>query len=291
MTFKEKINAGKYLITGEVGPPKGIGLDHLFREAESFKGRVDAINVTDIQSSCMRVGSLAVSYLLRQKGYEPIFQATCRDRNRLALQSDILSASVLGIENILILTGDHPGVGDHPQAKPVFDLNSVQLLQAAKGLTDGHDMAGNKLDGVPPKYCLGAVVNPGADPIEPEILRLEKKVAAGAEFVQTQAVYEPEKFKVFMDMVRHINVPILAGVVVLKSASMAKYMNEHVAGVFVPQRLIEEMESTKKEDRQKKAVEVSVRLIGELKPLCRGIHLMPLGWGALAGQILDGARL
>jgi 5,10-methylenetetrahydrofolate reductase len=289
MIFKDKLNSGKFLITSEVGPPKGADVSHLLDEAEQFKARVDATNVTDIQSSCMRVGSLAVSFLLKQRGHEPIFQLTCRDRNRLALQSDALSAAILGIENILILTGDHQSLGDHPQAKGVFDLNSVQLLEVVKGLKGGHDMMGNKLEGPPPKFCVGAVVNPGADPIEPEIIKLEKKVKAGAEFIQTQAVYEPEKFRAFMEMVKHIKVPILVGIVLLKSAGMAKYMNKNVAGVFVPDNLIKEMETTK--DKKATSVEIGARLIKELKDLCQGVHIMPLGWDDLIVKVLDKAGI
>ncbi len=289
MKFKEKIQAGKFLITGEVGPPKGADVAHLLEEADLFKTRVDATNVTDIQSSVMRVGSLAVSYLLKQRGNEPIFQVTCRDRNRLALQSDILSAAILGIENLLILTGDHQSLGDHPQAKGVFDLNSVQLLEVVKGLQEGHDMVGNKLEGPAPKFCVGAVVNPGADPIEPEIIKLEKKIKVGAEFIQTQAVYEPEKFKAFMDMIKHIKVPILVGIVLLKSAGMARYMNKNVAGVFVPDSLIKEMETTK--DKKSTSVEIGARLIKELKDLCQGVHIMPLGWDDLVVKVLDRAGI
>jgi len=291
MTFKDKILAGKFLITGEVGPPKGVDVAHLLEEADIFKDRVDATNVTDIQSSVMRVGSLAVSYLLKDRGHTPIFQLTCRDRNRLALQSDVLSAAILGIENILILTGDHQALGDHPQAKGVFDLNSVQLLDAVKGLQEGHDMMGNKLEGAAPRFCVGAVVNPGADPIEPEIIKLEKKIHAGAEFIQTQAVYEPGKFKAFMTMIKYIKVPILAGIVLLKSAGMAKYMNENVAGVYVPPDLIEEISSVPKEARQNKSVEIAARLIKGLRPLCAGIHIMPLGWDKCIPQVLDMAGL
>lgn len=289
MTFKEKILAGKFLITGEVGPPKGADVTHLLTEADLFKDRVDATNVTDIQSSVMRVGSLAVSHLLRDRGHTPIFQVTCRDRNRLALQSDILSAAILGIENILILTGDHQALGDHPQAKGVFDLNSVQLLEVVKGLQEGRDMIGNKLEGPPPKFCVGAVVNPGADPIEPEIIKLQKKVQAGAEFIQTQAVYEPDKFKNFMGMIKDLKVPVLAGIVLLKSAGMARYMNKNVAGVFVPDNLIKEMETTK--DKKATSVEIAARIIKELKDSCRGIHIMPLGWDDLVVKVIDKAGI
>ena len=291
MTFKEKIQAGKFLLTSEIGPPKGIQTKMILEDAELIRGRVDAINVTDLQSSVMRLGSLAVSALLKQKGFEPIFQITCRDRNRLSLQSDILSAASLGIENLLILTGDYTTLGDHPQAKPVFDLDSVQLLSVVGGLQAGTDMAGNKLEGEPPKFCLGAVVNPGADPLEPAIIKMEKKIQAGAEFFQTQAVYDIKVFENFLTKIKHLKTTILAGIVLLKSAGMAKYMNENVAGVFVPQNLIDEMKSVSKEDRAKKSIDITARLIKELKPMCQGVHIMPIGWDKKVPLVLDAAGL
>jgi len=291
MTFKDKIQAGKFLITSEIGPPKGIQTKTILEDAELVRGRVDGINVTDLQSSVMRLGSLAVCALLKQKGFEPIFQITCRDRNRLALQSDILSAAALGIENILALTGDHPKLGDHPDSMPVFDLDSVQLLQVIKKLQDGLDMNGNKLEGNPPKFCMGAVVNPGADPIEPQIIKMEKKIEAGAEFFQTQAVYDIKTFENFLSKIKNLKTTILAGIVLLKSAGMAKYMNENVAGVFVPQNLIDEIKSVSKEDRVKKSVEIAARLIKELKPMCQGVHIMPIGWDNKVPLVLDAAGL
>jgi len=289
MTFKEKLQSGKFMVTSEIGPPKGIETKKILEDAELIRGRVDAINVTDLQSSVMRLGSLAVCSLLKQRGFEPIFQVTCRDRNRLALQSDILSAAALGIENLLILTGDHPTLGDHPEAKPVFDLDSAQLLQVVKKLQQGLDMKGNKLEGQPPKFCMGAVVNPGADPIEPQILKMEKKIAAGAEFFQTQAVYDLKVFESFLSKIKHLQVPILAGIVLLKSAGMAKYMNKNVAGVFVPENLIKEMEETK--DKVAKSIEIAARLIKELKSLCQGVHIMPIGWDSKVPLVLDAAGL
>jgi 5,10-methylenetetrahydrofolate reductase len=289
MTFKEKLQAGKFLVTSEIGPPKGIETAHLLEDAELIRGRVDAINVTDLQSSVMRLGSLAVCSLLKQKGFEPIFQVTCRDRNRLALQSDLLSAAALGIENVLILTGDHPTLGDHPEAKPVFDLDSVQLLQVVRQLQQGTDMKGNKLEGAAPKFCVGAVVNPGADPIEPQILKMEKKIEAGAEFFQTQAIYDLKVFENFLSKIKHLKTTILGGIVLLKSAGMAKYMNKNVAGVFVPDNLIKEMEETK--EKQAKSVEIAARLIKELKPMCQGIHIMPIGWDKKVLLVLNAAGL
>lgn len=278
-------------MTSEIGPPKGIETKVILEDAELVRGRVDAINVTDLQSSVMRLGSLAVCGLLRQKGLEPIFQITCRDRNRLALQSDILSAAALGIENILALTGDYTTLGDHPDAKPVFDLDSVQLLQVAKRLQEGFDMKGNKLEGSPPKFCLGAVVNPGADPIEPQIVKMEKKIEAGAEFFQTQAVYDVKAFENFLGNIKHLKTTILAGIVLLKSAGMARYMNENVAGVFIPQNLIDEMASVSKQDRVKKSIEIAARLIKELKSMCHGVHIMPIGWDKVVPKVLDASGL
>ena len=288
MTFCDKIKAGKFLITSEIGPPKGVDIKEMLDDAELIKARVDAINVTDLQSSVMRLGSLAVCRLLKERAIEPIFQITCRDRNRLALQSDLLSAYVLGIENVLALTGDYPTLGDHPEAKPVFDLDSVQLLEVIKALQAGKDMKGNALKGSP-KFCVGAVVNPGADPIEPEIIKMEKKIEAGAVFFQTQAVYDIGLFKKFLDNIKHLKTTILAGIVLLKSAGMAIFMNKNVAGVFVPDNLIKEMEETK--DKSAKSIEIASRLIKELKPLCQGIHIMPIGWDKKVPLTLDAAGL
>ncbi len=289
MTFQEKLRNNSFVVTSEIGPPKGIETAKLIEEALHIRSRVDAINVTDLQSSVMRLGSLAVCALLKQQGIETVFQLTCRDRNRLALQSDLLSAAALGIENVLLLTGDHTSLGDHPDAKPVFDLDSVQLLQVARGLMQGTDMRGNKLSGKTPHFCLGAVVNPGADPLEPQIVKMEKKIEAGAEFFQTQAVYDVGVFETFLQKTRHLKVPVMAGIVFLKSAGMARYMNKNVAGVSVPEQLIKEMETTA--DKAAQSVEISARLIRQLKPLCQGIHLMPIGWDALLPRVLDASGL
>lgn len=290
MSFKEKLKTDKFITTCEVGPPKGIDVDRILKDVEPLKGRVDAINVTDMQSSVMRLGSLAMCYLLKTRGHEPIFQLTTRDRNRLALQSDILSAAVLGIENALVLTGDHPSRGDHPQAKPVYDLDSVQLLEVIKLLNSGVDMAGNKLQGEPDIFP-GAAVNPGVDPIEPEIIKMEKKIKAGAKFFQTQAVFDIGKFAAFIKRVKHLDTPILASIILLKSPAMARYMNDNVAGVYVPDVLIKEIGSVDEKDRIKKAVEIAARLTKELKTLCRGVHIMPIGWESKVGLLLDAAGL
>jgi len=290
MKLSELFTKGKFVVTSEIGPPKGVNIEPLLEEAELLKGKVDAINVTDLQSSVMRLGSLAVCRLLKERGIEPVFQVTCRDRNRLALQSDLISAYVLGVENVLCLTGDHNVLGDHPESKPVFDLDSVTLLQTAKGLIEGKDMAGNKLDGTP-DFCLGAVVNPGADPLEPQIIKMEAKVEAGAQFFQTQAVYDVKKFEQFIRATEHIKVPIMVGIVLLKSAGMARFMNANVAGVFVPDELINIMAKASKEERPRKSMEIAVSLIKQMKGMCQGVHLMPLGWDKYVPRILEEAEL
>jgi 5,10-methylenetetrahydrofolate reductase len=255
---------------------------------ELLRSRVDAFNVTDQQSSVMRLGSLAVSALLKQRGVEPIFQVTCRDRNRIALQSDLLSAAVLGIENVLCLTGDYVSLGDHPQAKPVFDLDSVSLLQTAVRLQEGYDLSGQELKGKP-SFFLGASVTPGANPVEPQIIKMEKKVAAGAQFFQTQAIYEPDQFADFMRQVEHLGVPVVAGIILLKSAGMARFMNRNIAGVHVPDTLIAKMEAAK--DRAKTSIEIAGWLVREVKGLCQGVHIMALGWEKYVPAVLDEAGL
>jgi 5,10-methylenetetrahydrofolate reductase len=288
--LRETLEGKGFVVTGEIGPPKGVDLEKCLDEADALRGRVTAINVTDLQSAVLRIGSLAVSSKLVERGLEPVFQVTCRDRNRLALQSDLLSAWALGIENVLCLTGDHPILGDHTETKPVYDLDSVQLLKAASILNQGHDMSGHELESSP-DFFLGAVVTPAAEPLEPQIIKMKKKIDAGARFFQTQAIYEPERFKQFIKQVQGFNVPVIAGIVLLKSAAMAKFMNSNVAGINVPENIIQEMEETAKEDRKKKAVEISARIIQQVKPFCQGVHIMPLGWDELIPDILKEAGL
>lgn len=288
MGLQESLAAGKFVVTAEVGPPKGTNIEEMMADAELLRGRVEAINVTDLQSSVMRLGSLAVCHLLQERGLEPIWQITCRDRNRLALQADLLSASVLGIKNVLALTGDYASLGDHPQAKPVFDLDSVSLIRVIKKLEAGTDMVGNPLHGAP-KFFVGAVVNPGGNPLEAQIIKMEKKIAAGAAFFQTQAVYDLSAFEKFMKRVAHFKVPVLAGIIMLKSAGMARFMNKNVAGVFVPEPLIQRM--AKAEDKVKTSIEIAAELIKELKGMCQGVHIMPIGWESKVPALLDAANL
>ncbi len=290
MKLKDLFEKGKFVITSEIGPPKGTNIEPILEEMALLKDKVDAINITENQSSVMRLGSMAVCRLLKERGFEPVFQITCRDRNRLALQSDLISASVLGIENVLCLTGDHVVLGDHPQTKPVFDLDSVHLLRVARDLVNGQDMVGNKLDGSP-DFCLGAVVNPGADPPEPQIIKMEAKAEAGAEFFQTQAVYDVKKFEEFIKAAEHIKVPVMLGIVLLKSAGMARFMNANVAGVSVPDKFIKIMTEASKEDRPRNSIEIAASLIKEMKGMCQGVHIMSLGWDRFVPSLLELAEL
>jgi 5,10-methylenetetrahydrofolate reductase len=291
-TFKEALQSGDFVITAEVGPPKGTNIEEMLHHIDLLKDKVDALNVTDNQSSVMRISSLSVAHLIKERGGESILQMTCRDRNRISLQSELLGAHILGVHNVLCLTGDYITVGDHIDAKPVFDLDSVQLIQAVRSLEKGKDLGGNELN-KPVEFCVGAIVTPEADPIEPQLLKFEKKVKAGAEFFQTQAIYDLNKFKDFMKYARKFNVKIMAGIVLLVSAGMAKYMNVNVPGIFVPQDLIDEMSSAPKGKGLEKGIEIAGRMIKQLKDekVCDGVHIMAIGKEGVVPQILSAAGI
>jgi len=285
-SLQQALAKGEFAVTAEVAPPKGIDTSEMMENAEFLRGKVHGVNLTDQQSSVMRLGSLASCRLLKEAGFEPVFQLTTRDRNRIALQSDLLSAYALGIENVLCLTGDHVTLGDHPQAKPVFDLDSVSLLMAAKGLASGTDMAGESLEGIP-TFHLGAVVTPGYEPMEIQLLKMERKIKAGAQFFQTQAVYDPELFRRFMEGAKDLGVPVMLGLVLLKSAGMARYMNKNVAGVSVPDSIIDEMKKT--DDKVATSIKIAARIIRQTREMCQGVHLMTMGWERYVPDILTEA--
>jgi methylenetetrahydrofolate reductase (NADPH) len=291
-SFKDALKSGEFVVTAEIGPPKGTDTQEMRHHIELLKDKVHGLNMTDNQSSVMRLSSLVGCHIIRELGGEPILQMTGRDRNRMALQSDLISAAVLGIENVLALTGDHITMGDHKDAKPVHDLESVQILRAMKTLETGQDLGGNSLKGTP-KFCAGAVVTPEADPIEPQLLKFEKKIKAGAEFFQTQAVYDMDNLKRFMDYAGKFDVKILAGIVLLVSAGMAKFMNNNVAGIFVPESLVAEMESVPKKEQMKKGIDIAGRMIRRIKEegICHGVHIMAIGKEGFVPDILKEANL
>ena len=287
MRITELFDNGEFVVTAEVGPPKGIHIEHLVDEAKSYLSGITAVNVTDNQSSVMRMGSLPTCVALKNAGLTPIFQVTCRDRNRIGLQSDLLGAAMLGIDNILCLTGDHTTLGDHPGAKPVFDLDSVSLLHTVSQLEKGVDLGGNPLVGEPPKFAKGAVVSPCSDSVDAQLAKMERKVMAGADYFQTQAVFEPEKFIRFMEQAKQFGKPVQLGVIIPKSAGMAKFMNNNVAGIHVPQEMIDALAADK--ERAKAGitgVEIAAKIIRECRPYCQGVHIMALGWESKVPDLL-----
>ena len=292
MKITELFERGEFVISTEVGPPKGIHIEGIIEEAKTYLGGVTAVNVTDNQSSVMRLGSLATCKALLDVGMNPIFQLTCRDRNRLALQSDLLSAAMFGIDNVLCLTGDHTRMGDHPGAKPVFDLDSVSLLHTVCQLESGVDLAGNPLEGEPPKFAKGAVVSPCSDSVDAQLAKMERKVNAGCEFFQTQAVFEPEKFIAFMERASQFGVPVQLGVIIPKSAGMCRFLNNNVAGIHVPDEMLEKLSADK--ERAKAGitgVEIAAQVIKECRPYCQGVHIMALGWESKVPALLEQAGI
>ena len=290
--FEEKLCSNGFLVTTEVGPPKGADISETVHHIDLLKDKVDAINVTDHQSSVMRFPSLGGCLLVKERGGEPVLQVTCRDRNRLALQADLLMAYSRGIGNVLCLTGDAIDVGDHKEAKPVFDLDSVQLLKMIKTMEGGTDIAGNDLKGVP-KFCVGASVHPEADIVEPQLVKFDKKVGAGAQFFQTQGIFDLGNLRRFMQYASQFDVKILAGMIVMASARMARYMNDNVPGIIVPQAIIDELATAEKGKGLQKGIEIVVRLIKTIKEenLCHGVHVMAVGNEAIVPDILEAAEL
>jgi len=289
-SFRDVLDSGKFVITSEIGPPKGTNLEKMMHHIHLLKNKVDALNVTDHQSSVMRFPSIGGALAVKEEGGEPILQMTCRDRNRMALEAELLFAYTRGIRNVLCLTGDAIPVGDHKMAKGVFDLDSSQLLRTVRLLESGKDLGGNDLDGKV-EFCAGAIVTPEADPLEPQLIKFEKKIDLGAEFFQTQAVYDLDNFRDFMEFARKFKPKILAGIILLVSARMAKFMNNNVPGVFVPQTLIDELASAPKGTALKKGIEIAGRMIRQIKEenLCDGVHIMAIGKEEVVPDILDAA--
>lgn len=288
MTFREKLRSGEFVVTADVIPPKGTAVYKSLKGIELLKGRVDAINVADMPRANMRMGALAVCVRIEEMGIEPIMQITCRDRNRISLQSEMLSAYALGVRNILCLRGDEATDSDNPDTKPVFDLDTVQLLAVARNLEKGFDMGGKRLDGVP-NFCLGATLDPGAVKPMEEIKKARLKAEAGAEFLQTQPIFNVESYAKFQEGVAFLDIPILAGVFILKSAASARFMNKNIPGVHVPESITQELE---KGDAERRSIDITVRLVRALSAICSGVHIMmTTPWHDRIPYILDEAGI
>ena len=294
--FRETLKTKDFIVTTEAGPGKGANTEKLVEHIELLKDKVDGLNVTDNQSAVMRYPSLGTCLLVKEHGGEPILQITCRDRNRLAIQADLLFAYSRGINNVLCLTGDAIDTGDHKEAKPVFDLDSVQLIHLVHTMNSGKDMAGNELEGGV-DFCIGASATPSADPIEPQLMKFQKKLDAGVGFIQTQAVYDLDELKRFMGNFHKMDnidgVKILAGIVPIWGAKMARYMNENVPGIYVPQYLIDEIDQAPKGTKAAKGIEMAGRIIGQIKEekICDGVHIMAIGREERVPAILEAAGI
>ena len=286
--LKQVLESGKFVVTCELNPPKGTDLSALFEKADSLRNTVDAFNLTDSHAARMAMTPLAAAHLLVDRGLEPILQITTRDRNRIALQGDLLGADALGIHNVVFMGGDPPTTGDHPDAKPVFDVYSSKMLEAATSLQAGSDMAGNPLSGSP-HFCIGAVVNPGASKLDEEVARMGEKIDAGASFFQTQAVYEPAAFERFAKAAAQFSVPVLAGIIPLKSTKQAAYMNDKVPGITIPAAIMQEIADA--EDRVTTSLAIAARTIKAVQGMCQGVHIMAIGWEAHIPALLDRAGI
>ncbi|MFQ5588279.1 MAG: methylenetetrahydrofolate reductase [Nitrospiria bacterium] len=289
-TLKEACEAGDFIITAEAAPPKGSDIGPFCERAEKLLGRVHALNVTDNQAAIMRASSLAMSKILLDMGHDPVFQVTGRDRNRLAIQSDLLGAQILGIRNVLSLTGDYVTVGNQRETKPVFDLESVQILNVLADLNVGRDMVGNALKG-PTNLFPGAVAIPESDSFDALLIKFQKKVMAGAKFFQTQAVFNPDQFKRFMDFARRFDVKIIAGILLLRSEKMATYVTRHIPGIRVPDPLIQKLAQAGKEGGLEAGLDIAVSTIEAVRGMCDGVHIMAIGAEKQVPVILDRADL
>ncbi len=284
-----KIAAQQFVVTGELTPPKGTDLSKLFATAELLRGSVDAINITESPRARMAMDPRAVAKLLLDRGIESVVQVTSRDRNRIAVQSDLLGAAALGLRNFVFMGGDSPAGGDHPDAKPVFDLTASGLLAAAQALRGGHDAAGNALAGTPDLF-LGATANPGARNFEAEVENTRRKIDAGAKMLQTQAIYHVDQLERFMNAVKPDGVAMLAGIIPLKSEKSGPWLNANLPGVVVPQDMLASMEEAASAGKaRERGIELAAQVVREMKGICQGVHIMAIGWEAEVPQILKAA--
>lgn len=292
----EKIlEKGEFAVTAELGPPKSANAEEVRKKAQILKDYADAYNITDNQTAIVRMSSISSAVIIKEMGLEPVMQIVCRDRNRIAIQSDILGASALGIKNILCLSGDHQKFGNHPESKNVFDIDSIQLINMLRKMRDEKKFLNGEEMDMEPRLFIGAAENPFADPFEFRVVRLAKKINAGADFIQTQAVYELERFKKWMKMVRDREldkkVHILAGIIPIKSAGMARYMRDSVPGVIVPDDIVERMKNAS--DGKEEGVKIAIEIIKQVSEIegVHGVHLMAVAWEEIVPTIIERAGL
>jgi len=290
MNFRQLLESSKFILICELQPPKGVDTNELIENAKSIKGRVDAINVPELPGAVMTLGSMASCRILNDFGFTSIFEVNCSNKNRIALQSELLSAFVLGVENLIVSAGDNPTLGDHHEATPVFDLDRFELLTAIQKLQEGFDLSGGDLQGAP-RFCTGAVINIyGKEPaLDLEIQDMEKMIRLGADFFMTTAVFDLERFEKFMKRVERFHIPIIADVVVLKSVSMAKYMNKFMEEISIPEAVIDRLKNSP--DRTQAGLDIAAETIKELKSLCRGVHIRSFGWEKKLTSVLNAARV
>ena len=295
--LKSVLEKGEFAVTAECGPPKGADPEAVIQKGNLLKGKVDSVNVTDNQTAIVRMSSMAACSILRQEGLDPVLQVVVRDRNRIALQSDILGASALGIRNILCLSGDHQSFGNQPQAVGVFDLDSMQFIQAVRAMCDSGSIVGGEGLTKAPELFIGAAANPFGDPLRFRAVRLAKKIAAGAEFIQTQCIYNLDRFQQWLDMAGERGLLekayILGGVTPLKSAGMAKYMKNKVAGMDIPDKVIKRMEGVPKDKQKQEGIDICIETVNQLKEMAgvRGVHIMAIEWEEAVEQIVERAGL
>jgi methylenetetrahydrofolate reductase (NADPH) len=288
--LRESLEKGEFVITAELEPPKGTDLTKVLTNAKELVDKVHGVNVTDNQTAVMRMCPLVVCQRLVDLGLDPIMQVTVRDRNRLALQSDLLGAHAIGVRNVLTLTGDPLAVGDHKDAKTVFDIESTQILQIIEGLNRSKDMAGNDLHGATDLWG-GAAASPDAPALDIELSKFDKKVNCGARFFQTQGVYDPESFKRFMDKISKYNIKVLAGIILLKSAAMAQHMNKNIPGIKVPEAMIQELDKAGKDHALEVGIQIAAKTIREIRRYCHGVHIMAVGARDKVTEIIRQANL
>jgi methylenetetrahydrofolate reductase (NADPH) len=288
--FEKKIRSTNFVVTTELTPPKGVDLSEFFAKADALKSSVDAINITESPRARMAVEPKSVGHLLQDRGIEAIVQITARDRNRIAIQADLLGGFLLGIRNFVFMTGDDPKNGDDPEAKAVFDLTTIELLRAARSLRNGSDLSGNPLHGAP-HMCIGSTINPGSRDFAREVENARQKVDSGSQFFQTQAVYDTDSLARFLDAAKLGDIPVLAGVIPLKSAKMGAWLSANVPGIQVPAAVLEELERAGPEDEAAKGVEIAAATIRRLRNICQGVHVMGIGWEFRIPEILRAAGI